>query len=94
MSETTFTFRVDDTLKNDFTAAAKSLDRKGAQLLRDFMRDFVRQQQEASVHDAWLRRQIEIGQASANAGNLVPADQVEAKFLARRKATLRRFEAK
>ncbi|PQQ31439.1 hypothetical protein C6H64_05885 [Photorhabdus luminescens] len=94
MSETTFTFRVDDTLKNDFTAAAKSLDRKGAQLLRNFMRDFVRQQQEASVHDAWLRRQIEIGQASANAGNLAPADQVEAKFLARRKTTLRRFEAK
>ncbi|AKH65517.1 MULTISPECIES: CopG family ribbon-helix-helix protein [Photorhabdus] len=94
MSETTFTFRVDDALKNDFAAAAKSLDRKGAQLLRDFMRDFVRQQQEASAYDAWYRRQIEIGQASANAGNLVSADQVEAKFLARREATLRRFEAK
>ncbi|MER2471384.1 hypothetical protein [Photorhabdus laumondii] len=54
MSETTFTFRVDDALKNDFIAATKSLDRKGAQLLRDFMRDFMRQQQEASVHDAWF----------------------------------------
>ncbi|TNH43975.1 CopG family ribbon-helix-helix protein [Photorhabdus luminescens] len=94
MSETIFTFRVDDALKNDFTAAAKSLDRKGAQLLRDFMRDFVRQQQEASAHDAWFRRQIEISQASTDAGNLIPAEQVEDKFLARRKATLRRFEAK
>ncbi|MCW7760396.1 CopG family ribbon-helix-helix protein [Photorhabdus luminescens] len=90
MSETTFTFRVDDALKNDFTAAAKSLDRKGAQRLRDF----IRQQQEANAHDAWFHRQIEIGQASADAGNLIPADQIEDKFLARRKATLRRFEAK
>ncbi|MEK9497483.1 hypothetical protein V2H77_13625 [Photorhabdus sp. P32] len=69
MNETTFTFRVDDALKNDFTAAT-------------------------NAHDAWFRRQIEISQASADAGNLIPADQVEAKFLARRKATLRRFEAK
>ena len=36
MSETTFTFRVDDALKEQFTMAAKSRDRSGAQLLRDF----------------------------------------------------------
>ena len=41
MSEATFTFRVDEALKNDFTSAAKARDRTGAQLLRDFMREFV-----------------------------------------------------
>ena len=41
MIETTFTFRVDDVLKGWFAAAAKLRDRNGAQLLRDFMRDFV-----------------------------------------------------
>ena len=46
MTDATFTFRVDESLKADFTAAARGLDRTGAQLLRDFMRDFVRQQQE------------------------------------------------
>ena len=52
MSDATFTFRVDEGLKDQFTTAAKGRDRSGAQLLRDFMRDFVKQQQEASVHDA------------------------------------------
>ena len=93
MNEATFTFRVDETLKNDFSTAAKSRDRNGAQLLRDFMRDFVRQQQEATEHDAWFRRQVQIGLDSANAGNLIPAAEVEAKFAAKRAATRRRPEA-
>ena len=94
MSEATatFTFRVDEDLKNEFSTAAKSRDRTGAQLLRDFMRDFVRQQEVAAAHDAWLRRQVQIGVDSANAGNLIPAAEVEAKFAAKRAATRRQLE--
>ena len=92
----TFTFRVDEDLKNEFSTAAKSRDRTGAQLLRDFMRDFmrdfVRQQEVAAAHDAWFRRQVHIGVDSANAGNLIPAAEVEAKFAAKRAATRRRIE--
>jgi hypothetical protein len=33
MSEATFTFRVDDSLKAEFSLAAKACDRSGAQLL-------------------------------------------------------------
>lgn len=40
--ETTFTFRVDDELKTAFTRAAAAHDRPGSQLLRDFMRAYVR----------------------------------------------------
>lgn len=93
MSETTFTFRVEEDLKSEFSTAAKTRDRSAAQLLRDFMRDFVRQQQEAAEHDAWFRRQVQIGLDSANAGKLIPADEVEAKFAAKREATRRRLEA-
>jgi predicted transcriptional regulator len=93
MSETTFTFRVDETLKSEFSTAAKNCDRSAAQLLRDFMRDFVRQQQEAAEHDAWFRRQVQIGLDSANAGNLIPSAEVEAKFAAKRAATRSRLEA-
>ena len=89
----TFTFRVDEGLKSEFSIAAKSRDRTGAQLLRDFMRDFVRQQEEAAAHDVWFRRQVQVGLDSANTGNLVPAAEVEAKFSARRTATRRRLEA-
>ncbi len=93
MSEATFTFRVDESLKTEFSTAAKARDRSSAQLLRDFMRDFVRQQQEAAEHDTWFRRQVQIGLDSANAGNLIPAAEVEAKFAAKRAATRRRLEA-
>lgn len=93
MSETTFTFRLDEGLKSEFATAAKARDRNGAQLLRDFMREFVQQQQEAAAHDTWFRRQVQIGLNSANAGNLIPAAEVEAKFAAKRAATRRRLEA-
>ena len=93
MSESTFTFRVDEMLKNEFAMAAKAHDRAGAQLLRDFMRDFVRQQRDAAEHDAWFRRQVQLGMDSADAGNLVPAAEVEAKFAARRAATRLRTDA-
>ncbi|MDA8095871.1 MAG: hypothetical protein M0T84_18585 [Betaproteobacteria bacterium] len=93
MSETTFTFRVDEALKAEFSAAAKNRDRNAAQLLRDFMRDFVRLQEEAAEYDAWFRRKVQIGLDSANAGNLIPAAEVEAKFAAKRAATRRRLEA-
>ncbi|HGT3442348.1 hypothetical protein VUS21_04220 [Pseudomonas aeruginosa] len=93
MSEATFTFRVDEALKNEFATAAKARDRTGAQLLRDFMREFVQKQQEVAEHDAWFRREVQAGLDSASAGRLVPASEVEAKFAARRAATRRRLEA-
>lgn len=92
MSDATFTFRVDESLKDQFTAAAKDRDRTAAQLLRDFMRDFVKQQQEAHEHDAWFRRQVQIGLSSADDGNLIPAAEVEARFAAKRAAIRRRLE--
>lgn len=60
--EATFTFRVDGILKQYFTAAAKACDRTGAQLMRDFMRNFVQQQQELL---------IESQSAQANEGSFV-----------------------
>lgn len=92
MSEATFTFRVDEALKAEFSSAAKARDRSGAQLLRDFMRDFVRQQQDAAAHDAWFRQQVQAGLDSANAGNLIPAEEVEARFAAKRASTRRRLD--
>lgn len=93
MRDTTFTFRVDDALKAEFSRAAKAKDRTGAQLLRDFMKEYVRHQQEAAEHDAWFRSEVQVGIDSANAGDLTPAAEVEARFAAKRAATRRRFEA-
>ena len=93
MSEATFTFRVDDALKSEFAQAAKARDRTGAQLLRDFMRDFVRQQQEAAEHDAWLRRQVQMGLDSANAGELLSSEEVEAEAAAWRAEVRRKLDS-
>jgi predicted transcriptional regulator len=87
MSETTFTFRVEDSLKDQFTTAAKGRDRSAAQLLRDF----VREQHEAAAHGAWSRRQVQIGLDSANADDLIPAEEVEAEAEAWRAETQRKM---
>ena len=91
MSEATFTFRLDESLKDEFTMAARNRDRSGAQLLRDFMRDFVKQQQEAAGYDAWFHHQVQAGLDSADAGNLVSARDVETEFAARRAKTKRKL---
>ncbi len=90
MSDATFTFRVDENLKKQFAAAARNRDRTGAQLLRDFMRDFVNRQQEAVDHDAWFRRQVRIGLDSAEAGDLVSNEEVEAEAAEWRAETTRK----
>jgi len=92
MNEATFTFRVEEELKENFAMAAKARDRTGAQLLRDFMRDFVKKQQDAAEHEVWFRRQVQVGLDSANAGNLVSAEDVEAEFAKRREKTRQKLK--
>lgn len=91
MSEGTFTFRVEEALKAEFSSAAKARDRTGAQLLRDFMRDFVQQQQQAAEYDAWFRRQVQKGLDEANAGEVIPHEKAEARFATRREVARRKL---
>jgi len=93
MTDATFTFRVDEGLKDQFATAAKFRDRSGAQLLRDFMRDFVKQQQEAAEHDAWFRREVQIGIDAANAGAVVSSEEMEAQAQAWRAETRRKMSS-
>jgi len=93
MSEATFTFRVDDALKQEFATAAKARDRSGAQLLRDYMRGFVHEQQEAAAHDAWFRQQVQVGLDAATAGDLVPGEEVEAEAATWRSEIQRKIDS-
>lgn len=94
MAEATFTFRVEESLKKEFSSFAKDMDRSGAQLLRDFMRDFVKQQQEAASYDAWYQKQVQIGLDEANAGQLVPQEEVKSRFEEKRASLLAKLAAK
>lgn len=93
MTEATFTFRVEESLKQEFSSFAKDIDRSGAQLLRDFMRDFVKQQQEAASYDAWFQKQVEMGLDEANAGQLVSQEEVKSHFEAKRASLLAKLAA-
>lgn len=90
MTESTFTFRVENDLKEAFNQSAKASDRTGAQLIRDFMRDYIHRQQDAVEYDIWFREQVQIGLESAKSGRLIPAEEVEAEFAERRAASLKR----
>ena len=82
VSETTFTFRVDQELKKAFTKAARADHRPGSQLLRDFMRDYV----ERAEHHAWFRAEVEQSLKESDDPNveLVPHEEVTRKLKARR----------
>jgi len=84
MAETTITIRVDPELKTAFSRAAQARDRTDQDLLREFMQDFIESQRTDSEYEEWFRRQVQIGIDDADAGNLIPAEEVEAEF-----ATLR-----
>lgn len=50
------------------------------------------QAKEASdEHDAWFRAQVSAGLDSASSGRVVPSDEVEARFSAKRQATRERL---
>ncbi len=91
MPDSVFTFHVDEDLKAAFREAAKARAESDEQLLQGFMRDYVDSQQNDAEYDAWLRREVQIGLDSANAGNLISNDEVEAAFAERREATRRKL---
>ena len=53
--------------------------------------DYVKRQQDQPDYDAWFRRQAQAGRDSANAGDLISAEDVGAEFSARRAETLRKL---
>jgi predicted transcriptional regulator len=86
MSQATFTFRVDESLKEAFSAIAQAQDRSSAQLLRDFMRDYVQNNADKISYDQWFKAKVEAGRSSALAGELYSLDSVETETLALKKS--------
>jgi predicted transcriptional regulator len=95
MTETTFTFRVDQDLKSAFADAARAQDRTAAQLLRTLMRDVVRRQQAERDHDAWFRHEVERAMREADDPNMerIGNDVVKRDVAQQRAELLARIEA-
>jgi predicted transcriptional regulator len=58
MTDSTFTFRVDDELKAAFADIASAQEHTAAQLLRMLMRNTVQEWRESQEHDAWFRGEV------------------------------------
>lgn len=65
--EAMFTLKLEADLRDQFVAEAEAAHRPASQLVREFMRDFVRRQREAREHEAWFR--AEVGQGMREAAN-------------------------
>jgi len=88
VSEASVIIRIEGELKAAFTRAAKTADRTTSQLLRDFMRDYVKRQAEQAEYDAWLREKVEAGRAAIREGRVSSNEEVEAYFAQRRAESL------
>ncbi|MDB5471032.1 MAG: hypothetical protein JWR84_2592 [Caulobacter sp.] len=94
MSDSTVVIRVDEELKVAFAGAAKDADRTVSQLIRDYMRDYVRSREDRDAYDQWFRAGVEEGLAEARAGKLIPGDEIEAHFARRRDETRKAMATK
>jgi hypothetical protein len=85
IKEAVFTLKLESELRDAFAAEAAAAHRPAAQIVRDFMRDFIERQRKARGYDAFLRKKTAAARASMRARKGRSNDQVEAKFATRRK---------
>ncbi|CAD7053331.1 antitoxin of toxin-antitoxin stability system [Pseudorhizobium endolithicum] len=81
-----FTFHLDVELHDAFMAAAKDSQQSASQILRDMMRDFVRQQATEPEYTAFLQRKVDAARSQISSGEGLDAIDVEQEFAARRAA--------
>jgi predicted transcriptional regulator len=87
--EAVFTMKLEADLRAEFMAAAAGEDRPASQVMRELMRQYIADRQQAKSYDDYLRSKVEAGRASMNAGRGRSNEDVEAGFAARRNKTAR-----
>ena len=65
--EAVFTMKLEPELRDAFMAAAKAADRPASQIVREFMRDFIRQDLN---YVAFLQRKVDQARADMAAGRV------------------------
>jgi len=82
--EAVFTMKLEPELRAEFMAEAEASHRPASQILRELMREFVQRQREARAHEEFLRDKVAAAREQIRAGEFGSADEVEARFAARR----------
>jgi predicted transcriptional regulator len=90
--EAMFTLKLESELRAQFMAEAAAAHRPASQILREFMRDFVKQQREAREHDAWFRAEAEQGMREADDLDIkrIPHEEVASNWQRQRAELVRR----
>lgn len=83
--EAVFTLKLEAELRDAFVAEAAAMDRPASQLVREFMRDFVKARKEEREHDAWFRAEVEKALKDRRPG--IPHEDVMREMRARIDAT-------
>jgi len=80
--DTSFNFRIDPALKAAFTAATGAEDKPAAQVLRDFMRAYVRQRERRAFEAAARRQSLEAAERARdpNSDEHAVMREIEAEF--------------
>lgn len=79
-----FTMKLEPELRDAFMAAAEESHRPASQIVRDMMRDFIRQREEADDYEAFLRKKVSAARGSVANGHGERDETIEADFAARR----------
>lgn len=80
MNETTFTFRIDESLKVAFGRAARANDQTAAQVLRAAMRDYVARNTREQSYEGWLAEKVSRARDSMGNGRGVSHEIMSARF--------------
>jgi predicted transcriptional regulator len=92
MGEATYTFRIDEALKAEVDAAAKASNLTADELIR-FMIIRYLENREQMEYDAWFAAEVKAGIAEADAGDVIPHEEVEAEAAAWRAEIRRKLAA-
>lgn len=82
--EAVFNLKLEPELWEAFMAAAQAVHLPASQVMRDLMRDFIRQQQQARGPDELVRHKVDAARASVEAGRGRLNQDVEVDFAVRR----------
>jgi predicted transcriptional regulator len=90
--EAMFTLKLEPELRDEFMAEAEATHRPASQIVREFMRDFVKQQRAGREHDAWFRAQVEKAMREADNPNVkrIPHEEISTKWRRQRSRLVKR----
>lgn len=86
--EAVFNLKLEPELHDGFMAAAQAAHLPASQVMRDLMRDYIRQQQQAKANEEFVQHKVAVARASVEAGRGRSNEEVEAAFAARRAKAL------